>query len=116
MDPSDWTGKSPRGFNPHRELWDTRVTLGVRETVIPGEEHTIAVQCQMAGPEDIQARDIVRPEQAILGIYVIYKYTFAIAVSKSRSHEFEGGWAEVYGRIWRGEREGRNVIKYNLKK
>lgn len=29
--------------------------------------------------------------------------------------KFEGKWGEVYGKIWRKERERINVINYNVK-
>lgn len=35
----------------------------------------------------------------------------AIAISENRGHEFVGEWGEVYGRVWRGGRGGRNIIK-----
>lgn len=35
---------------------------------------------------------------------------YAITTSEKRSHEFEGEWGGVYGRFWRKEREGINVV------
>lgn len=33
-------------------------------------------------------------------------------IDEQRDHEFEGEWRRVYGewRVWRGKREGRNVV------
>lgn len=33
-----------------------------------------------------------------------------ITIDEQRDHEFEGEWRRVYGRVWRGKREGRNVV------
>lgn len=29
---------------------------------------------------------------------------------KIRDHEFKGEWGGVLGRVWKGKREGRNVV------
>jgi hypothetical protein len=39
----------------------------------------------------------------------IYAYVHILTI-KRRGHEFEGKWEGVSGRVWRGEREGRNVV------
>lgn len=33
-----------------------------------------------------------------------------ITTDEHRDHEFEGEWRQVYERVWRGKREGRNVV------
>lgn len=46
----------------------------------------------------------------------IYAYVDAITIDVKRSYEFEGKWGREQGRVWREERDERNVIiKFNLK-
>lgn len=47
----------------------------------------------------------------------MYKYVLCmqVIIDKQCGYQFEGGWREAYGRIWRKEREERNfIIKHNL--
>lgn len=37
-------------------------------------------------------------------------YKHAITISEKRGQEFEGKQGEVYGRVQREEREGRNLV------
>lgn len=34
----------------------------------------------------------------------------SITISEKRSQEFEGEQGGLYGKVWRGEKEGRNVL------
>lgn len=42
----------------------------------------------------------------------IYKYMHAIRMNGKRGCEFEGEEGGICGRVWREEREGRNVLNY----
>lgn len=40
----------------------------------------------------------------------------AVTISEERGHEFEWEQGEMYERVWRGEREVRNVIILKITK
>lgn len=39
-----------------------------------------------------------------------YIYMHAIKINEKRGYKFEGEWGGLYKRVWREERERRNVI------
>jgi hypothetical protein len=79
--------------------------------VLPREEH----KSQTDIPESIHTGTIRRTEWVIFrDVYVcVYVYTYTcthgIAFSEKRDHEFED-FGGVCGRLWRKEKEGRNVV------
>lgn len=56
-------------------------------------------------------RITIKTEQVALKICV-YTYMHVIIINEKRGYEFKIAWRwmGVYGAIWKGEREGRNVI------
>lgn len=80
-----------------------------------GRVHQLFVQCQMVSPENIHVRNITWTEQIIYrNIYCIYTY----ACNNSRWKKRLWIWrrvGEVFGRVWREEREER-VDVTSLKK
>lgn len=41
-------------------------------------------------------------------------YMHAIKTDDKRGHKFAGKWKKQYGRFWKEEREGKNIIKKKL--
>lgn len=62
----------------------------------------------------IHASKLYELNQTIFKNTYIYMYVcmHAISINKKRGHEIEGEWGvgRVYGRVWREEKKGRNVI------
>lgn len=40
----------------------------------------------------------------------IYMHIYGITINEKRSHELERAQEGIYGRAWREQREGRNVL------
>lgn len=64
----------------------------------------------MANLENISTSNILQTEQVVFKNICLCIHIPQTTINEKRGHEFAREQGEVYGRIWREEREGRMTV------
>ena len=87
--------------------------LRMGEIIFSREEHTnwLTIQYQMVNLENIIQVTLYRLQVIFSNVHNMHvQYVCAATINEKRGHEFEREQGRLYGRAWRGKREGGNDV------